>query len=140
MIVSFHGVHIMKIETKQDAFDFAVRHMHKQREKSVEEGHPKCLYRSTAGKKCIVGAMIDDKYYNPNFEYTALSDNSIKEALQNSGVSIEENECDWAYFFRELQQVHDRWQGWDMSELKKAFVSLASRTCLDTNVFDELKW
>ena len=54
--------------TKQETFDIAVRGVILQGGPSVRntESGRRCVYRGPNGRKCGVGHLISDEYYNPD--------------------------------------------------------------------------
>lgn len=102
----------------QEIFDTVVRHLLEQKQMSItperrykadEAGV--CMYRGEGGLKCAVGALISDRYYNPNMEGFLPSDNNVQSALVKSGVldASESNDVrrDKVKLLSELQSVHD---------------------------------
>lgn len=54
------------METRQEMYDKAVRHLRGMRQRSMQ--HNECRYRGENGARCVIGARIPDKLYKPEFE------------------------------------------------------------------------
>lgn len=96
--------------TNQEIFDKAIAHAFKQKDKALNTSNTEykdCRYRTSEGKKCLVGCLIKDGYYDPAFEGTGVSDPFIKEVLQKSGINCFNNP-DTMELLLSLQSMHDR--------------------------------
>ena len=56
----------MKYSSEQEVFDVVVKHAEQMIEPSFENG--RCVYRSSCGNKCLVGALIRDCDYTPSMD------------------------------------------------------------------------
>lgn len=56
----------MKYNSEQEVFDAVVKHAEQMTEPSYEAGN--CVYRSSNGNKCLVGALIEDCDYVPEMD------------------------------------------------------------------------
>lgn len=70
-----------------------------------------CAYRSEAGC-CIVGHMIDDKFYDKGFEGTSACGSSVIHAIKSTigetfGVKFESFSRDQVATLTALQYIHD---------------------------------
>lgn len=64
----------------------------------------RCLYRGDGGTSCAVGCLIEDKFYHLDLEGNSVKQRCVKEALQMSGVEIDETTLDMLVH---LQHAHD---------------------------------
>ena len=84
--------------TNQEAFDRMLSHLRKQRQPAVSDSGS-CRYRTSAGLKCAVGALIPDDSYRGYFEVEPL-----EKVLRLLGS----DDVDQADFLRACQfQMHD---------------------------------
>lgn len=84
--------------TNQDAFDRMLSHLREQGQPAVSDSGS-CRYRTSAGLKCAVGALIPDDSYRGYFEMEPL--NKVLRLLGSDDV-------DQADFLRACQvQMHD---------------------------------
>ena len=118
------------VKTLQETFDKVAKHLLEQMEKSEDEG--RCLYRGSNGKKCAIGCLIPDKFYNPSLEGKLITHNDILETLHQGGYSGDK----MFLLMSDLQKVHDfviasNWQ----RELKV----IASRYILSDKVLYQSK-
>lgn len=76
------------INTKQELVNFVADHMRKQKQPSITPGDL-CRYRGQNGCKCTLGALIEDKFYNPDMEGCSFDKDpeAVGESIVNSGVS-----------------------------------------------------
>lgn len=87
--------------TKQETFDTVVAHLRKQG-KPASNDDGTCMYRTTDGLKCAVGALIPDERYTAILEdYLPCIDgrHELNDLLNELGHDI--------VLARELQGVHD---------------------------------
>ena len=60
------------VMNKQEIFDTVVKHLAKQKTKSVlprpHGNDMQCVYRGEGGMKCAVGCLIPDELYDPDME------------------------------------------------------------------------
>lgn len=79
-----------------------------------------CMYRSKNGP-CLIGSLITDEAYHKVIEHCGASDPCVIEALEKSGVNVE-NESD-KKFLCVLQSAHDNnvsnWNQGDWSKIGK---------------------
>jgi hypothetical protein len=124
---------------RQLAFDDAAKHMAQQRSRAVGVvgKNQICMYRARDGKKCIVGAMIPDADYFPEYDFGSTPFHHVAKALD-----VKYGRLDWQLgdydFLIELQGVHDcaTNQKWDSlrRDLFIAFSDLSKRFGLDFSV------
>lgn len=91
---------------RQLAFDRIARHLLTQNEKArADYTRLTCRYRTDAGLKCAIGALIPDEEYNEDFEGSALhtSHPLLAHLQKDLGKPRDED----VYFLRTMQQVHD---------------------------------
>lgn len=113
--------------TNQEAFDKVVRHLFTQKARSLEkyEGRMRCLYRSSDGKKCAIGALIPDEEYKTSFETRRVF--SIQPEVPTlSSLDFE--------LLSELQKIHDTQ---DLLTWGSSLYDLAKRLELDPSVLEE---
>ena len=91
--------------TTQDMFNTMVRHLIKQRVRSMLPGDNLCAYRGADGTKCAVGALIADEYYHFGLETNTVYNPCVLEALQ---LSIKrETTDDEERLLKAMQDIHD---------------------------------
>jgi hypothetical protein len=98
--------------TRQETFDLAAKHLLTQNVRSegdiIVNGRkaptPGCRYRGPNGTKCAIGALIPDKYYEPNLEGLACDVYPVSNTLRALGHDVE--------LCRKLQLVHDARAPW----------------------------
>ena len=91
--------------TTQDMFNTMVRHLIKQRVRSMLPGDNGCAYRGADGTKCAVGALIADEYYHFGLETNTVYNPCVLEALQ---LSIKrETTDDEERLLKAMQDIHD---------------------------------
>ena len=78
-------------------------HLTKQHDRSTND-HGSCKYRADSGLMCAVGCLIDDGVYEQWLEGKMANDPDIIDALERSGVAMDEATIDLA---RAWQQYHD---------------------------------
>lgn len=91
-----------RLLTNQEAFDLVYRHLLTQNERSeslIEKG-VRCVYRSTDGKKCAAGILIEDDQYRPDMEGVGITWFKHQWLPQLRAVNDE--------LLSRLQDVHDR--------------------------------
>jgi hypothetical protein len=83
--------------TPQEIFDKAATHLLTQNSRSIIPGTDTCAYRGEGGKKCAVGAVIDDADYREDFEGSnaRVVAECIPKLAEHAGLLCE------------LQQIHD---------------------------------
>ena len=89
-----------------------------------------CLYRGPNGLKCAVGVLIDDKYFNEEYNGKDVQDRHVLRMLEKSGYPVDWRAQD---FYSEMQSVHDtEWpRDWDR-EFDLAFENfIETRFCGD---------
>lgn len=74
-----------------------------------------CFYRSPTGKKCNIGQIIKDEYYNPEMEDkvpwspvggVSSGGELVRSAVESSNPTLSFSEPDWEWL-RRVQSVHD---------------------------------
>lgn len=74
----------------------------------IQGSAPFSRYRGPNGTKCVIGHIIDDKYYHPLFEGETADDPDIICAVSNSmDVPLKLFDSEVCYFITELQDCHD---------------------------------
>jgi len=100
------------MKTRQEIFNQVAAHLMTQKAPALIAGE--CRYRGLDGQKCAVGCLIEDKYYNKEFEGTVVSilrpnlprqHGLLNAALLASGVDIIRTSV--VTLLSELQQLHD---------------------------------
>lgn len=105
---------IVKLKTKQEAFDTIARHLltQKKRASIALPGAPlfgtaDCQYRvEKPGRhplRCAIGCLIPKSKYDPYLEGNNITDDVVSELLDQLGYSTIQ-----AVFFAEIQELHDR--------------------------------
>lgn len=102
------------MKTRQELFTQIETHLINQNERSHDSTLRFCRYRDSNGRKCAIGAAIDDEHYSEEFEGIELGTDihefegdeskrlALIAALEKSGV----NSADFGMLAR-LQKVHD---------------------------------
>lgn len=103
----------MKTDFKQEIFDFVVRFLLKQNQKSQNE-YMIYKYHLNDGKKCAMGCLIPDKDYHPDME---LLPKFVNRYFIDSGYSREE-----MHLIQDLRTVHDHE---DVCRWRKEFKKVA---------------
>lgn len=131
------------VHSRQEAFDWVVRHL-------AEQGGPSrtkntCLYRCDS-RCCAFGWLIPDEYYSRNFEGKIINDELLK-TLNFIGISDYANYMrnEKIHFFRLLQACHDHAQNdknnwvnvWSSSGVANMLQSFAKTYNLDTKVLEQ---
>lgn len=106
----------MKPYTLQSAFDIVVKHARQQQCQAMESD--RCLYRSSTGLKCFIGALIPDELYDPKMEgYTVagILNHPITNIRQLFDANIDDAFLE--NFLTSLQKIHDsnyveHWEMW----------------------------
>jgi hypothetical protein len=105
----------MNLIVAQTLFDVAVAHA-KTMTTCAMGSNGACAYRTPDGKKCLVGAMIDDKHYQAHMDACGLTaqNTDVIKAVFNSLFANEEgmtaDDID-PTFLLQLQAVHDAYSG-----------------------------
>jgi len=95
--------------TAQQIFDKGLAHIRSQGKASVVlstfSSRWACRYLGPDGAKCIVGALIDDAYYDPDMEGRSVGDLNFpgQLALHRSGVNWEAG----LGLLTDMQRAHD---------------------------------
>ena len=91
--------------TAQDMFNTMVRHLIKQRVRSMQANGYSCAYRGVDGTMCAVGVLIADEHYHAGLEANIASSSCVRAAVEASikrGLTeIEVN------LLSEMQSIHD---------------------------------
>lgn len=92
---------------RQSMFDDAAKHMVQQRSRAVHNG--RCCYRTDDGRKCIIGAMIPDYAYKPQFDYGNYEQSRIETVLSSIDPKYGSPSADYGdtLFAVALQSLHD---------------------------------
>lgn len=93
--------------TSQEAFDVVVEHLKTQKRRAYSTYLGRCVYRSSDGLKCAVGALIRDEDYHRTLESKDVEDLQSLRLPSLSGLSIS--------LLGQLQLAHDRHANWDES-------------------------
>ena len=116
--------------TLQEMFDKAVAHFASMDRPSMstpsEYGGTDCAYRGHEGNKCIVGAFIDDKHYDQDFEskgvleYESFNKSCRVQPVLNAVVAsmgVEALDLEQQQLLYKLQLIHDdHSDGFDINE------------------------
>lgn len=81
----------------QETFDLAVCGVINQGGPSVEKA--RCRYRSTNGRRCVVGHCIPDERYRPDLEGLSATHDEVRSILTSLGYN------EW--LLDDLQSAHD---------------------------------
>ena len=87
---------------KQEIFNYVIPALIAQGGQSVD-GTGACAYRGASGRKCAIGMLIKDEFYEPELEGTSVAHYGVILALRRSSVNIFDNE----EFLHNLQRIHD---------------------------------
>jgi hypothetical protein len=112
------------MKTKQETFDFVVRHLYKQGKPARENYY--CRYRTNDGLMCAVGCLIPDEVYTPKMEGKIAPD--LAESLF---PNLPQEITYYSDMLDSLQWVHD---SWDISESFKSLVRKLKNIAIDHNV------
>jgi hypothetical protein len=125
----------------QHAFDAVVSHLFRQGRRSygtIGDGEATmCLYRSSDGLKCAVGALIPDELYRPSME---------GEPSYGLFVPGLYSLPDWLRelpegMLRGFQVIHDNWHNWSSTnQMRDQLVWLADRYGLSHTLVDALSF
>lgn len=88
----------------QEIYDRVAEHLLTQQKRSIGELGA-CVYRSPEGLKCAVGCLISDEAYSPKIEGTYVREQSVQEALRESGVKPLTEQV--VFLLEGLQACHD---------------------------------
>lgn len=93
--------------TAQEIFDTVATHLLTQKARAYDEEAGQCLYRTTDGKKCAVGILIDDEAYEELVinEYDRFAVTDLPEHVLKACGIINDN--DHIELATQLQNVHD---------------------------------
>lgn len=88
----------------QEAYEKIRAHLIKQ---GVPAGNERgiCYYRH-GDLKCAVGCLIDDAAYTPVIEGNSVYDDTVREALTQSGWALD---ADLIEMLEDMQSAHDVW-------------------------------
>lgn len=105
--------------TNQEIFDKVVTHLLTQNKRSTAFSGS-CQYRGQNGAMCAVGCLITDEVYDSKFEGWNIRDADIKNALELSGVPVEQSH-QYGYgslflLLEGLQNIHDTIEPCDWPE------------------------
>lgn len=89
--------------TRQEIFDKALAHLRVQGCQAIE-ANTTCLYRTSSGLKCAIGALIPDEVYTPDMEGEAAGFPLIYGTFNGTEKD--------KYFYTDLQlKMHDKYVG-----------------------------
>jgi hypothetical protein len=94
--------------TSQEIFDFACNHLRTQKVRCADD--TTCLYRDGLGHKCVVGAFIPDRDYDPKMEGNTLRVLLVYTLLPEHLISLFKANLE---LFSSLQVVHDGGEAWE---------------------------
>ena len=121
--------------TKQETFDTVVRHLGKQREKSLLDMH--CMDRGRNGTMCAAGCLIPDESYSEDFEggmiRTTFSDEGDDKSSVLVSRLIESLDHD-IRLVRALQHTHDNSE---VKEWPDVLLAVACEYSLDGSIIAE---
>jgi len=140
--------------TLQEMFDKAVAHFASMDRPSMSTrskyGGSDCAYRGHEGNKCIVGAFIDDKHYEQDFEskgvleYESFNKRRRVQPVLNAvaaSIGVEALDLEQQQLLYKLQLIHDdHSDGFDIGvdnwyEVVEAhLIDLALKSGLEHNV------
>lgn len=88
---------------KREVFNTVKAHLLSQDAKALSDVG--CAYRGEGNKKCAIGCLIKDEYYDARIERKTVESADVKAAVQNSlGCTLDRQEID---FLTDLQVIHD---------------------------------
>jgi hypothetical protein len=90
--------------TNQEIFDKVVRHLAAQGGKSMLG--PRCRYRADGGKKCAIGCLIPDDYYEPEMEGLSVAMRRVRRGLKDL-LELDGDNDERLDILRSLQLCHD---------------------------------
>lgn len=94
----------MTFLTRQEIFDIVAKHLLQQNERAMIDGI--CVYRTTSGLKCAIGALIPDNVYSVDMEENILGALLMKfpDILRQCNIIDTQ---DMRMFLQKLQSIHD---------------------------------
>lgn len=116
------------MRTPQQVFDKVVRHLAKQKRRSIDK-NGFCVYRGPHNRRCAIGCLIPNRLYRKSMGSTGLSGAPAKAAGLTTEPLVE-----LGLF---LQRAHD--QSGDANGLKAALVSTAAAFGLDDKLVSTIK-
>ena len=124
--------------TMQEAFEIMCKHIFEQGVQSTNGksgGDCYCLYRGPNGLKCVIGALIPDSEYKP--EYDIKIGMSV-DYLYSEGITcLSGLRLD---FLEEMQSIHDDGD-WSTSDaMRNAFMKTGTYYGLETHFLKELNF
>lgn len=120
---------------KQEVFDKVARHLLTQNRRSIATPiyeNSRCSYRGDNKTKCAIGCLIEDKFYDKDFEGATVAVAAVKRALEMSGIFIDSYDYVLEIGFLEnLQQIHD-------NELVENWLKHLNRVAISYNLDDSV--
>lgn len=91
----------------QDILEASVMGIASQGGPSYSHDVKACAYRGPHGRKCAIGQLIDDAYYSSEFNFDAVSDPFVLEAIESTmDIKIQSTSTLFG-FLKRLQKTHD---------------------------------
>lgn len=113
-------------EAKKNLFTLGVKRILEQGVRCTEDVDGRCVYRGPEGRRCVVGGLIDDEFYDQQLENQKASDFAVIYAIiQSNGLPFTEdsNEAgEVGILLDQMQDIHDTV---DEHYWKEAFEELA---------------
>jgi len=81
-------------------------HLLTQMERSADGGEGGCLYRGPDGLQCAVGCLIDDTYFDDEFNSARTDDHQVVTAVADS-LGLDDLDGITVGLLMDLQNVHD---------------------------------
>ena len=105
----------MKFDSKQEVFEYIVKHLVRQGEPAMTSRWGECTYRSPEGLSCAVGCIIDDDTYCDSMEgksVIVLFETKLLETQDfvNPGSDIKGLQR----LLSDLQTFHDWYENWSL--------------------------
>ena len=106
---------------RQEVFNTVKEHLLRQGTRSIwHYSSSTCLYRGPEGRKCAIGCLIPDEYYQPSMEGIAIDSfrGEFDYVLSYLGVNCDDD----IEFLQDLQNVHDSYHPDDWATALERFV------------------
>lgn len=93
----------------QEIFNRVSRHLLRQNAKSLGPVSGGCAYRGDAGRKCAIGCLITNAYYDHSLEAKSVQAANVRSALARSigQKSLSQNQQGLC---QQLQAIHDNYE------------------------------
>ena len=109
-------------KTPQEAYDLVEAHLTRPGARQAVTPEGECLYRTTDGNACAIGAGILDEEYDPAIEGLSIRD-LVEDGKVQSSVSVD--------LLVQLQAVHDADTNWEGPGLSFSGIEKLNRLARD---------